>query len=529
MAGRAPRSRRSALPPARLLLPALAVAGLAGLPLAYLVIRGVGADPRAVELVLRPRTAQILLASLGLAVGVGSGSVLLGLPLAWLTTRTDLPGRRIWTVLTAVPLAIPSFVTAFAFVAAIGPRGALSELLRGLGLPGLPSIYGFGGAVLVLTMATYPYVLLGVRSALLRSDPAIEEAGRALGDRPIGVFARVTLPLLLPAIAAGALLAVLYAVADFGAVAILQFDSFARAIYVQYRSAFDRSMAALLALSLVVVTFGFAWLESRVRRRLATTVHAPRRPPPPVRLGRWRWPALLFCAAVVALALLVPAGTIGFWLVRGLAQGEPLRLLGDAAGNSLIAGILTALTVAVLALPVSFLAVRHRGLLAGWIERVLYAAYAVPGIVLALATAMFVLNVVPILYQSLLVLVLAYAVRFLPQALAPTRTSLLQVGPRLTEAARTLGDGPAEAFRRVTLPLLRPGLVAGMALVFLTTVKELPITLLIAPTGFDTLATQIWGAATEGFFARAAAPAAMLMLLSAATVALLFRAEEPVR
>ncbi|HUG46781.1 MAG TPA: iron ABC transporter permease [Candidatus Limnocylindria bacterium] len=521
--------RRPGLPPARLLVPALVVAALAALPIAYLLLRALQVDPGSLDLVLRPRTAQILLASLGLGLAVGIGSVLLGLPLAWLTARTDLPARRLWTVLTVVPLAVPSYVMAFALVAALGPRGALSELLRSAGLPGLPSIYGFYGAVLVLTLATYPYVLLSVRGALLRSDPAIEEAGRALGDSPLTVFRRLTLPLLLPATAAGALLAVLYALADFGAVAILQFDSFARAIYIQYRSSFDRSLAAILALMLVGTTFFVAWLESRVRRRLANVPQPVRRPAQLVRLGRWRWPSLAFCTAVVTLALIVPAGTIMFWLVRGLAQGEPLRILGEAAGNSLLAGSLAAGVVALMVLPVAFLSVRHPGFLSGWIERVLYGAYAVPGIVLALATVVFVLNVAPLLYQSLLVLVLAYAVRFLPQALGPARASLVQVGPRLIEAARTLGQTEAGAFRTVTLPLLRPGLVAGMALVFLTTVKELPITLLVGPTGFGTLATAIWGAATEGFYARAAAPAAMLMLLSAATVALLFRHEEPVR
>lgn len=516
-------------PPAPLILPALAVAGMAALPIAYLVLRALEVDPARLSLVLRPRTAEILLASLGLGAAVGAGAIALGLPLAWLTARTDLPGRRLWTVLTVVPLAIPSYVIAFAFVAALGPRGALSELLRGVGMPGLPSIYGYGGAVLVLTLATYPYVLLAARGALLRSDPAVEEAGRALGDRPITVFRRVTLPLLLPPVAAGALLAVLYALADFGAVAILQFDSFARAIYIQYRSSFDRSLAAVFALMLVGVTFFVAWIESRARRRVSTLAHPPRRPAPAVRLGRWRWPALLFCSAVVALGLVVPGGTVVFWLVRGLVEGEPLRLLADAAANSLLAGSLAALVVTLFALPVAYLAVRHPGRISGLVETVLYGAYAVPGIVLALAFVFFVLNVAPFLYQTLIVLVVAYAVRFLPQAVAPARTALLQVSPRLVEAARTLGQTPAGAFRGVTLPLLRPGLVAGMALVFLTTVKELPLTLLLGPTGFGTLSTQIWGAATEGFYARAAAPAALLMLLSAGTVALLFRGEEPIR
>ena len=517
---------RVSLPPARLLVPALAVAALAALPIAYLLVRALGVDAAALELALRPRTGQILAASVMLGLAVGTGSIVLGLPLAWLTARTDLPGRRAWSVLTVVPLAIPSYVMAFAFVAALGPRGALSEVLRTLGLPGLPSLYGFGGAVLVLTLATYPYVVLGARAALLRSDPSIEEAGRGLGDRPRTVFRRLTLPLLLPAVAAGALLAVLYALADFGAVAILQFDSFARAIYVQYRASFDRSLAAVLALMLIGVTLTVAWLESRVRQRVVTVPHAPRRPPAIVALGRWRWPALLFCGAIVTLALAVPAGTVLFWLLRGLAQGEPLRLLFGAAGGSLVGGSLAALLAAALALPVALLAVRHPGAVANWIERILYGAYAVPGIVLALAAAVFVLNVAPLLYQGLLVLLLAYAIRFLPQQVAPLRGSLLQINPRTLEAARTLGDSPAVAFRRIYLPLLRPGLAAGMALVFLTTVKELPITLLLAPPGFETLATSIWGAASEGFYARAAAPALMLMVLAGLTVGLLFRSEE---
>jgi iron(III) transport system permease protein len=507
----------------------LAIAGLSALPLAYLVLRALDVDRAALELILRPRTLEVLVASISLGLAVAVGSIALGLPLAWLTARTDLPGRRLWTVMTAVPLAIPSYVIAFAFVAAFGPRGALSELLRDVGLPGLPSLYGFGGAVVVLTLATYPYVLLATRVALLRFDPAIEEAGRALGDGPLGVFRRVTLPLIAPAIAGGALLAVLYALADFGAVAILQFDSFARAIYIQYRASFDRSLAAILALMLVAVTFAVAWIEWRIRSRRPVVPSTARRPPPPVRLGRWRWPALILCGSVTTLALVVPAGTILFWLLRGLGQGEPLRILGLAASNSLLAGLLAAVVVGAFALPVAFLLVRHPGRLSAWLEGVLYSAYAVPGIVVALATVFFVLNVTPIVYQSLVVLVLAYAVRFLPQAVGPTRASLVQVGPRLVEAARTLGDSPATAFRAVTLPLLRPGVVAGMALVFLTTVKELPLTLLLGPTGFETLATAIWGAATEGFFAQAAAPAAMLMILSALTVGLLFRAEDRAR
>lgn len=516
--------RRSGVP-VPLLATGLTVAALASLPLVYLVIRALEADAGALALAIRPRTLGVLASTLVLGGAVGVGSVLIGLPIAWLTARTDLPGRRWWTVLSVVPLAIPSYVIAFSYIAALGPRGALADLLEPLGIV-VPSFYGLPAAVLVLSLAGYPYVVLGVRAALLRSDPALEEAGRALGDSPRRAFRRITLPLLAPALAAGALLAVLYAIADFGAVGLLQFDSFARAIYTQYRSAFDRSLAAVLGLLLVGVTFLVATVEVALRRRAsAWELSAPRRPPTPVTLGRWRWPSLVYIAGVVLAALGLPAATLAFWLVRGLVAGEPLRLLGDATGNSLLAGTAAAAVSIALAMPLTFLLARRAGGLTGWIERILYGTYAVPGIVVALSTVFFVLNVTPIVYQSMLVLVIVYAVRFLPQALGGTRTSLAQVGPRLGEVARSLGERPVGVLRSVTLPLIRPGIVAGAALVFLTTVKELPITLLLGPTGFQTLATVTWGAATEGFYARAAAPAATLMVLSAASIALLLRAE----
>ena len=512
-------------PPLPLLAVVAAIGVLAMLPLAYLVIRAAGADERALELIARPRTVELLISSVVLSAGVGLGAILLGVPLAWLTTRTDLPGRRVWTVLTVAPLAVPSYVLAFALIAGLGPRGALSGALESLGVERLPSIYGLPGALLVLTLATYPYVLLATRATLMRADPALEEAARSLGDSFGTAFRRVTLPLLAPAIGTGALLAALYAISDFGAVSILRFDSFARAIHVQYRSSFDRSGAAALALLLVAAAFALVWAEARVRRRRAAlqVPHGARRVARIVCLGRWRWAAVAFCATVVGMALLLPAATITYWLARGLGQGEPLRLLADPIRDSLVAGAAAAAVAIILALPVAFLVVRYPGRLASIAERALYGAYAVPGIALALALVFFSLNVVPFLYQTLALLVLAYALRFLPQATGTTRGALMLIGPRVPEAARSLGRSPFQVLRSITLPLLRPGLLAGAALVFLSTIKELPLTLLVAPTGFGTLATQVWGAANEGFFARAAAPAAVLMLISLMSVALLLR------
>ena len=525
--GRALVTQRGGIP-AALLLVGLVVAVLSLLPLAYLVLRAAGADVAGLAFVLRPRTIEIVASTVALALVVGLGSVLIGVPVAWLTSRTDIPGRRLWSILTVVPLAIPSYVTGFAFVAAFGPRGALQDLLAPLGVERLPEIYGLPGAALVLILSTYPYVVLSVRAGFRAEDRALEDAARTLGDDRRSVFRRVTLPLLRPAIAAGALLAVLYAVSDFGAVSLLQFDSLSRSVYIQYRAAFDRSLAAILALLLVGLTVAITWGEARLRARArAYTARAPRSHVRPVELGRWTLPAIALLGTVVGVALVVPSVAIAFWLGRGSGDGGG-DLLASVV-DTFATGAGAAGLAAVIAIPVALLLARHPSAVSAGVERSSYLGFAIPGIAVALAVVFLATNLAPALYQTLVLLIAAYAIRFLPQVVGGVRATLLRVGTRPEEAARTLGDGPTAAFARVTLPVLRPSLLAGGALVFLTVVKELPMALILGPIGFETLATEIWGAASEGFYAEAALPAALLLGLSVATVAVLLRDERDSR
>ena len=518
--GLAPRAR----PPLPLLIVGLVVAALSVLPIVYLGIRAAGTDADAVAFLLRPRTIAVLGSTVALGLIVGAGTIAIGLPIAWLTTRTDLPGRRWWTVLTVVPLAIPSYVLGFAFVAAFGPRGALQSLLEPLGVQRLPDVYGLPGAACVLILASYPYVVLAARAGMLREDRSVEEAARTLGDTRRMVFRRVTMPLLGPAIAAGTLLAVLYALSDFGAVSLLQFDSFSRAIYLQYRATFDRSLAAILALVLLGLTLVITFGEARLRRRAREFAGRPaRRPVESVTLGRWRWPAVAFVAAVVGLALVVPAVTIAFWLIRALGQGETFRVGLEPILGSLGTAAAAAVLATVLALPVALLVARHPGRPGRIVERVSYGAFALPGIVVALALVFVATTALPVLYQTLALLIGAYAVRFLAEAVGPVRATLARTGLRLEEAGRTLGDGPVRAFARLTLPVVRPAILAGAALVFLSVVKELPMALILGPIGFETLATEIWSTTSEGFYARAAGPAAVLLVLSAGAMAVLLR------
>jgi iron(III) transport system permease protein len=496
------------------------------LPLVYLILRAHESGWSEVfEVALRDKTLAVLLNSVVLAAVVTAASVVVAVPLAWLTVRTDLPGRRVWAVLGALPLVIPSYVGGLVLVSMLGPKGFVQDILSPLGVERLPEIYGLPGAALTLTLFSYPYVFLTVRGALRGMDPAIEEASRNLGIGGWATFFRVTLPQLRPAIIAGALLVALYSLSDFGAVSLLQIDSFSREIYTQYRSAFDRTPAAILGLMLVALTATILALETRTRTR--TRYHrstaGSSRPygGAVVALGRWRLPALILCAGVVMLALALPVGVLVFWLARGLAAGEPLRLLWGAAFNSVYASGLAALVAALAALPVAILAVRFPGRVAGLVERLSYLGYALPGIVLALALVFFGSNFAPGLYGTLGLLLFAYALHFLPQAVGATRAALLQIRPSVEEVARGLGHGPARVVLTITAPLASSGILAGATLVFLTTMKELPATLLLAPLGFDTLATSIWTAASEGFFARAAAPALLLILVSALPMYLL--------
>ncbi|MEJ7870943.1 MAG: iron ABC transporter permease, partial [Rubrobacteraceae bacterium] len=333
-----PRRGKGGRPPLVVLVPALLVAAAMALPLAYLVLRSLeNGWGEFFEVALRGKTLTVLLGSVALATVVTAASVVVAVPLAWLTARTDLPGRQAWAVLAALPLVVPSYVGGLVLVSMFGPRGFLQGALAPLGVERLPEIYGLPGAALALTLFSYPYVFLTVRGALRGMDPALEEASRSLGSGGWATFFRVTLPQLRPAIVAGALLVALYSLSDFGAVSLLQFDSFSREIYTQYRSAFDRTPAAILALMLVALTAAILALEARTRGRARYHQSSSGRHPRSgavIALGRWRWPAVLFCGTVVLLALVLPVGVLVFWLIRGVAAGEPLRLLWGAAFNS---------------------------------------------------------------------------------------------------------------------------------------------------------------------------------------------------
>lgn len=520
---------KSVRPPLFLTLAAGVVAVVIALPLVYLVTRTLGIGGEELwKLISRPRNISVFWNSAAMAATVTVFSALIAVPLAFLTVRTDLPGRRFWLIATTLPLAVPSYVGSFALIATLAPQGSFLQLLLApLGVEELPSIYGFPGTVLAITLFTYPYLLLSVRSGLQGIDPSLEEAAQSLGYSKKETFFKVVLPQLKPSLIAGGLLVSLYALRDFGTPSLMRFDTFTRVIFLQYKASFNRNSAAALSLMLVILVLLILWLEYRVRSRAAyySRGSASLRPPKITKLGIWKWPALAFCLLITSLGVVLPVGITLFWLSRGFNSGYNFPNLLPSAFNSVGAAGLAALATIIFALPVAILSVRFPSKITAMIERCSYLGFGVPGIVVALSLVFFGANYLPFLYQTLPMLVFAYLVLFLPQTVGTVRTSLLQVNPQLEESARSLGRTAWQSLREVTLPLVQPGILSGAVLVFLTAIKELPATMLLAPIGFNTLAVQIWQATENVDFADAAAGSLAMLLVSMGATLLILSQE----
>jgi iron(III) transport system permease protein len=471
------------------------------IPLAYLAVRSFDQGVGTVWQVLwRDRTLDLALRSIALAGAVTAACIVLGVVAAWLVVRSDLPGRRVAGVLLMLPLAVPSYVAGFTW----------------LGL--VPDLTGFLGAFLVLTLVSYPYVLLPVAASLRAADPAVEEVARSLGKTSTQTFFSVTLRQVRPAATAGGLLVALYALSDFGAVSLMRFDAFTLGIFTSYRATFDRTPAAILGCVLVVLAIALTIGERRARG--AASTRGPRNPIT-IPLGRARIPATAGTAVLVALSLGVPVFSLGWWLVAGSSTGG--GDLMSTTWNTVTVAALGALFTIVMALPVGVLAARHRGSLVRGVELASFAGHALPGITIGLALVFFGIRFAPGLYQTTPMLAFAYAVLFLPLAVGAVRTAVAHAPPVLEEVSRSLGRGRAATQFLITVPLAIPGILAGAALVFLTSAKELPATLLLRPTGVDTLATELWTKTEVAAYAAAAPYAAVLMVVAAIPAVVLDR------
>lgn len=474
------------------------------------------------NIVFRARNLRLLGNTLLLTAGVLVLDTLIALPLAYLSVRCKIVARRAVTLLGVLPLAIPGYVMAYAFMGLGGYNGSIQQWF-GIAIPRMS---GFWGSLLVLSLCTFPYLYLNLRTALLGMDQSIEEASRSLGHDAKSTFLRVVLPQLRPAYLAGALLVSLHVFGDFGTVSLMRFETFSYALYLQYIAAYDRIYAAWLALMLLGLTTAALVLEYRLLKK--SIYHRLGRGAARVKsylkLGPWKSVAYAFVVLLFIVAIVLPVFSIGFW-INQTAFTSVMGDLYQSFGNSVKASAPAALFTTLLALPLAYIGVRYQTKLSNPIERVAYLGYATPPLAFALAFVFFSLYISTALYQSLLLLIIVYSLHFLAEAIGPIRSSLYQAPPQYEEAARSLGYSAFKSFFKVTLPLLRGGIIAASSLVFLSAMKELSITFLLSPIGFNTLALSVWSYTGEAMFAEAAPFALTILLFSALFIGFLFTKE----
>jgi iron(III) transport system permease protein len=487
--------------PSGLVILSVLVAAVLLVPLAFLLVEAAGVGVGQVASLINSQlTVQLLWNTVRLSVVVTALCAVIGTGAAWLTERTNLPGRRVWAVLLVVPLAIPDFVVSWGWA-------SLST-----------DVAGFRGAVLVMTLSVYPLVYLPVAASFRNADPTQEDVARSLGCGRLRTFWRITLGQAKVAILGGCLLVVMVMMAEYGAFEILGYQTFTTEIFTEFQQVFDISTACALSLVLVALSLlvlgGDALGQSR--GRVSRASRTGQRAATKHRLGLWTVPVLALLLLLVSLSLGVPVGSAAYWWARGTNQPFQGISLLSATGYTAAYSACAAALATAMALPVAILAIRRGGRVAHVLERSTYLVLAMPGLVIALSLSYFSNRYGDAIgYQSAPMLVLAYAIMFFPLALVGVRTSVAQAPAGLEDVARSLGQRRLAVMWRVTRPLVTPGLTAAFCLVFLSAVTELTATLILVPTGVQTLATQFWNYQQNLAYGQAA-PFALLMIAIAA-------------
>ncbi|HKT34308.1 MAG TPA: iron ABC transporter permease [Nitrospira sp.] len=494
----------------------LASAALILLPLGYVTSQALSADPAVWSRLWTTRIPELLTNTIRLAASVALLTLVLGVSTAWLVTRVEFPGRRLWEGALVLPLAMPTYVLAYIYSYLLGFGGPVEHLWQIVAGPQarILSPHSYLGATLVMTLDTFPFVYLLSRSALLNLNVSFEEVSRASGISRMKTLWLVTLPLMRPSITAGVALVILYVVSDFGAVSLLRYQTLTYAVFQQMTGRSDNTAASILSLLLVALALLFLITERwfRHRSRFYQTTGRYRRP----ERHRFRWFGTMlvtgYLVVVVGASFALPAYLLVVWSLSPEAQATiDSRFFGFLWNSGFLAAC-AATGGVLIGLPIAYMASRRPNWLNIGCLQAAYAGYVLPGPVAALAVLVLCLSLTPFLYGSVLILVVAYVIHFLPAGLQSLEPALQQITPNLEEVARTLGLGVRQTWQRVTLPLVRNGFIVAWVLMFLQTMKELPATLLLRPVGFDTLAIRVWMEASEEYF-RLAAPSALLIVL----------------
>lgn len=489
------RTRRLRDLPPGLVAACFLVAAFAVLPLFYLVSRAASGGPQAAwTVLLRPRMWLLLSNTLDLVLVVCAGASVLGVFTAWAVTRLRLPAPRLWVVLACLPLAVPSFVATFAWRSVF------------------PGHSGFWPLAVVLIASSAPFVTVPTMAAFAQADHGLADVARSLGRSRTYVFLTITLPQVLPATAAGSVIVALYTLADFGAPAMMRYDTLTTGVFALISAGSSRFAPAVMGVVITLIAAALVLLENAFRtrhHRAVTTSYVALR-------TRLTVPATaLACTTLATIAALSVAAPVGALLVRSLKNTRyetDWSRLADAALATLALGFAAATLAAAVGLPLAYVGARVRSRTVATLEMATFSAHALPGVVLALAMVSLTLQAAPWAYQTMGALVVAYVLLYLPKGVGAVRAGFQQVPVGAEEAARTLGDSKLRMWRRVCLPQALPAIGAGWLLVATAVMKELPVTLMLRPTGMHTLATELWNSSSLGAYG-AAAPAGLALVL----------------
>ncbi len=488
---------------------------------------------------------SVLKNTLVMALIVGVLVTLLGVSLAWLTAMCEFPLRRFFAWALVLPLALPAYVLASVMVGLLDYSGPIQTLLResfGSGAM-LPPVRSLGGAALVFGLVLYPYVYLLARQAFLTQGRRSLEAAQTLGLTRLRAFFRVVLPMSRPWWAAGLTLALMEMLADFGTVAIFNVDTFTTAIYKSWLSLFNLPVASQLASLLALAVLVLVWLEQRARgqRRYTAAGATARAQRERLRLSPGQG-ALAFgwCALVLLVAFVVPFVQLVMWAIAVAPADWDVRYWGFI-GHSLLLSALAALLVVAAGLWLAYAQRQHPGRLTQWWVRLSTLGYALPGMLLSVGlfvpVAWLDLQLMPlwqhwgivpapVIKGTLAVMLLALAARFMAVGFEPMQAAMQRITPHQEQAARSLGHGRWQMLRRLHVPMLRSGWLGASLLVFVEVMKEMPITLMTRPFGWDTLAVRVFEMSSEGMWERAALPSLCIVAAGLLPVALLVRESE---
>ncbi|MCI0508148.1 MAG: iron ABC transporter permease [Gammaproteobacteria bacterium] len=494
---------------------ALAVVIFAAVPLWFVLLKSSELGFEQWQKLLSSRLPELLWNTLSLAILVAIVCFVLGVSAAWWIARFDFPGRRYAVWLMVLPLTIPTYVFAHIYTTLFESDGWIGRVWTGIfgGSVAIPDIFNIFGATLTLSLAGFSYVFLMSHAALSVSTQTLEEAARIQGASKWRVFTRINLPLLRPAIAAGLAVVILHVLSDFGAVSMLHYQTFTLSIYLQMSGRFDYHSAAGLSLILVFLSLTFLVLERffRARQRYYTSrqtrKHQLRQVTPFITMMIWLWLGL-----ITFLAFILPLAWMISWSWDAWMQDVIDQEFWRYAYNSLLLAVLCATLAIACGLPIALFNTRQRSRYSNTLIQISSVGFVLPGPVVALGILTFVLSMLPLLYGGLIALVIALVIRFLPLSVQSQDASMQQLTPSIEQAGRILGATPLENLRRVILPMIGGGIASAWVLVFIDTLKELPATLILRPTGFDTLPVRIWIEASEEML-ELAAPAALMLVM----------------